>query len=71
MGGPEACAVVIPGNTPDELVKNCQEHVMAEIEKGDDAHQEAVENMQGMSPDEQQEQMAEYLRICTDAFTRS
>ena len=34
LGGPEECEVEIKGNTPEEVVKNCQEHVMEEIEKG-------------------------------------
>jgi predicted small metal-binding protein len=70
LGGPSECEVEIKGNTPDEVVKNCQEHVMEEVEKGDNAHQEAVENMQDMSPEEQQEKYTEYMQICTDAFKR-
>ena len=70
LGGPESCEVEIKGNTPQEMGKNCQEHVMEEVEKCDDAHQEAVENMQSMSPEEQQEKFAEYMKICEDAFKR-
>lgn len=70
LGGPETCEVEIRGNTPDEVAKNCQEHVMEQIEKGDNAHQDAMENMHGLSPEEQQEKMAEYMQICTDAFKR-
>lgn len=70
LGGPVECEVEIKGNTPDEIVKNCQEHVMEEVEKGENAHQEAVENMQDMSPEEQQEKFTEYMQICTDAFKR-
>lgn len=70
LGGPAECAVEITGTTPDEMGKNCQEHVMEEIAKGDSAHQEAVEVMQGLSPEEQQEKYAEYMQICTDAFVR-
>jgi predicted small metal-binding protein len=70
LGGPTSCAVEMKGNTPDEVVKNCQEHVMEEIANGDDDHQEAVENMQGMSPEEQQDTYAEYMKICEDAFKR-
>lgn len=71
LGGPAACEVEIKGNTPEEMVKNCQEHVMEEVENGDDAHQDAVENMQGLSPEEQQEKFAEYMQVCTDAFKRN
>jgi len=70
LGGPEACEVEIKGNTPEEMVKNCQEHVMEQIQNADDDHQEAVENMQGMSPEEQQEKFAEYMEVCKGAFGR-
>jgi predicted small metal-binding protein len=71
LGGPEECEVEIKGNTPEEVVKNCQEHVMEEVENGDSAHQDAVEDMQGMSPEEQQEKYTEYMQICSDAFKRA
>lgn len=71
LGGPETCEVEIKGNTPDEMGKNSQEHVMEEVAKGDDAHQEAVENMQSLSPEEQQDKYAEYMKVCEDAFKRS
>ncbi len=51
LGGPSDCEVEIKGNTPEEMGKNCQEHVMEEVENGEDAHQEAVENIQGLSTD--------------------
>lgn len=70
LGGPTGCEVEFKGNTPEEVIKNCQEHVMEEIENGDSAHQEAVENMQNLSPEEQQEQVAVYQKICADAFAR-
>ena len=68
LGGPVNCDVEIKGNTPEEMGKNCQEHVMEEIQKGDNDHQEAVENMQGLSPEEQQEKVVAYMKICKDAF---
>ncbi len=70
LGGPATCEVAITGQTPEEMGKNCQEHVMEEISKGDDAHQEAVEAMQGMSPEEQQAKYAEYMKVCKDALKR-
>lgn len=70
LGGPASCAVEITGNTPEEMGKNCQEHVMEQVGNGDDAHQEVVENMQSMSPEEQQEKFAEYMKICEDAFKK-
>jgi predicted small metal-binding protein len=70
LGGPESCAVEFKGDTPDDVVKNCQDHMMEEVEKGDSDHQDAVENMQGLSPEEQQEKYTEYMEICADAFKR-
>jgi predicted small metal-binding protein len=70
LGGPSECEVEIRGNTPEEVGKNAQEHVMEEVEKADSAHQDAVENMQGLSPEEQQEKYAEYMAICVNAFKR-
>ena len=43
---------------------------MEEVEKGDSSHQDAVEDMQGMSPEEQQEKFTEYMKVCEDAFKR-
>ena len=43
---------------------------MEEVEKADSAHQDAVEDMQGLSPEEQQEKYTEYMQICTNAFKR-
>lgn len=70
LGGPSECEVEIKGGTPAEMVKNCQEHVMEEIEKGDNSHQDAVEDMQSLSPEEQQEKYAKYMKVCEDAFKR-
>lgn len=70
LGGPTGCEVEIKGNTAEEVVKNCQEHVMEEVDKGDDEHQEAVENMQGLSPEEQEEKYVEYMQVCEDVFKR-
>lgn len=70
LGGPSSCEVEIKGDTPDEIIKNCQEHVMEEVEKGNGAHLEAVENLQGLSPEELQEKTAEYVQVCVDACKR-
>lgn len=70
LGGPESCEVEFRGDDPAAIVKNCQEHVMAEVEAGDSDHQDAVENMQGLSPEEQQEKYAEYMQVCEAAFRR-
>ena len=70
LGGPESCVVQFRADDPAAVVKQCQEHVMEEVEKGDSAHQDAVENMQGLSPEEQQEKYTEYMEVCEDAFKR-
>lgn len=70
LGGPESCEVEFRGDDPTAVVKNCQDHVMEEVGKGDSEHQDAVENMMGLSPEEQQEKMEEYMKICEDAFKR-
>jgi len=70
LGGPESCEVEFRGDDPAAIVKTCQDHMMEEVEKGDSDHQDAVENMQGLSPEEQQEKYTEYMEICADAFKR-
>ena len=70
LGGPESCEVEFRGDDPAAIVKTCQEHVMEEVDKGDSDHQDAVENMQGLSPEEQQEKYTECMEICADAFKR-
>jgi len=68
LGGPSTCTVEIPGATVEEMGKNCQEHVMEEIEKGDSDHQDAVEAMQSLAPEEQQEMYAKYMQVCEEAL---
>mgnify|MGYP006969352016 CR=1 FL=1 len=68
LGGPATCDVEITGQTPEEMGKHCQAHVMDELAKGDAAHQEAVAAMQGLSPEEQQAKMAEYMKVCEEAL---
>lgn len=43
---------------------------MAEVEAGESDHLDAIENMQGLSPEEQQEKYTAYMQICEDAFKR-
>lgn len=68
LGGPAACKVEIVGMTPEEMGQNCQAHVMAELQRGDIAHQEAVEAMKALTPVEQQAKMVEYMKLCEDAL---
>ena len=42
------CDVVITGNTPEEMIKNCQEHAMS---ANDDAHKNKMEEMRQMPHD--------------------
>jgi hypothetical protein len=41
-----------------------------EEEAGKSSHQDAAENMNGMTPEEQQEKYTERLRICINTFKR-
>lgn len=67
LGGPSECSVEITGASFEEMGNNCKAHVMEEISKGDDAHQAAVEDMQGASPEDQQAMFAEYQKKYEEA----
>ena len=49
-----ACDEVITGESAEEMGYNSRTHVMKMIGKGDKAHQDAVEDMKKLSPEEQQ-----------------
>lgn len=48
-----ACNQIITGNTPEEMGENSKKHVMEMVQKGDEAHQRAMDNMMKMSQEEQ------------------
>ncbi len=58
LGGP--CNAEITGNSFQEVGKKSYEHVMEQINKGDEAHQVAAAEMKDSSPEEQQSMMVEY-----------
>lgn len=60
LGGPSECKVEISGNSFEEIGKQCQAHVMEEINKGEETHMEAMESWKGMSPDDQEEKFGEF-----------
>lgn len=60
LGGPEGCMHAVSGETFQELGANCQAHVKAKLEEGDQVHLAAVERMKNASPEEQQAMFASY-----------
>ncbi len=56
-----ACDEVITGETPEEIGQKCQKHVKEKIAAGDEGHLEAVQEMQELSPEEQQKWYQEFV----------
>jgi len=65
LGG--ACDLELHGETFEEIGKKSQEHVMEQLEKGDDGHKEAVERMKSLTPEQQQAEMEEYKKKFDEA----
>ncbi len=65
LGGP--CDFEITGDSFEEIGKKCYEHVMEQINGGDEAHKAAAAKMRDASPDEQKEMMAGYRKNFDDA----
>lgn len=65
LGGP--CEVEVVGETFEEIGNACKAHVMAEMQKGDAAHQEAVEKWKSMTSEQFKEQMAVFQRRFEEA----
>ena len=65
LGG--ACDAVITGSTPEEMGGNCKKHVMGLKEKGDTSHDEAMEKMKNMTPEEFQSFMADFHKKFEEA----
>jgi len=55
------CDTEISGNTAEEMGENGKQHVMDMILDGDQAHTDAVEAMQNLSPEDQQKWFAEFV----------
>ncbi len=58
LGGP--CDAVLTGDSFKEIGKKSYDHVMEQINSGDDAHKAAATKMRNASPEEQKAMMAEY-----------
>ena len=58
LGGP--CDVELTGDSFQEIGKKSYDHVMEQINKGDEHHKAAAANMKNASPEEQGSMMAEY-----------
>lgn len=67
LGGPSACDVEVSGETFEEVGNNCKAHVMEMVQKGDEAHQKAIERMMGLSPEAQQAEFASYKQKFDEA----
>ncbi|WP_448044263.1 hypothetical protein [Bradyrhizobium liaoningense] len=65
LGGP--CDAEITGNSFSEIGQRCREHVMAQINSGDEAHIAAAAKMRNASPDEQKLLMAEFEKRFEEA----
>ena len=65
FGGP--CDVELTGNSFQEIGKKSYDHVMEQINNGDEAHKTAAAKMRNASPEEQKAMMAEYEKRYTEA----
>jgi predicted small metal-binding protein len=65
LGGP--CDVEITGNSFEEVGKKSHDHVMEQINSGDEAHRAAAEKMRSASPEEQKSMMAEFEKRYNEA----
>ena len=65
LGGP--CDAEITGASFQEVGKKSYEHVMEQINAGDEAHKAAAANMKNASPEEQKSMMAEYEKNYNEA----
>ena len=58
LGGP--CNMELTGDSFQEIGKKSYEHVMEQINNGDEPHKAAAGKMKNASPEEQKSMMAEY-----------
>jgi predicted small metal-binding protein len=65
LGGP--CDVEFVGESFEEIGKKSLAHVMEQMQKGDEAHLAAANNMRAATPEEQQSMMAEFKRKFDEA----
>lgn len=67
LGGSDACTEEITGETFEEMGNNCKAHVMTMLQSGDVPHMTAIAHMQGLSPEEQHKEFAEYQKKFEEA----
>jgi predicted small metal-binding protein len=60
LGGP--CDAEFTEDSFEEIGKKSREHVMEQMQKGDDGHLSAANNMRSATPERQKAMMAEYRR---------
>ena len=65
LGGP--CDIELTGDSFREIGKKSYDHVMEQINKGEETHKAAAGKMRNASPEEQKSMMAEYEKRFTEA----
>ena len=65
LGGP--CDMELIGDSFQEIGKKSYEHVMQQINSGDEAHKAAAASMRNASPEEQKSMMAQYEKRYNEA----
>jgi len=65
LGGP--CDVAFAGDSFEEIGKKSCEHVMEQMQKGDEAHLSAVNKMKSAAPEQLRAMMAEFMRKFDEA----
>jgi predicted small metal-binding protein len=65
LGGP--CNTEITGNSFEEIGKKSHDHVMEQINHGNEEHQAAANKMRNASPEEQKAMMSEIERRYNEA----
>lgn len=61
------CDAEITGDSFEEMGRNSMNHVMEQIQSGDEAHKTAADNMRNASPKDQESMMAGYKRKYEEA----
>ena len=65
LGGP--CDAEFTGEAFEEIGKKSYEHVMEQMQNGDEAHLSAAKNMKNAAPEQRQAMMAEFKRKFDEA----
>ena len=65
LGGP--CDAEFSGGSFEEIGKKSREHVMEEMQKGDEAHLSAANKMRSATPEQQKAMMVEFKRKFDEA----